>query len=85
MSDFIELYSKDPTRLQHWLQDNNIEPKLVARRLILSIFRHIFEDNLYHGDLHPGNIILLRNSQVAFIDMGRSVSPKRSGWGVFEL
>jgi ubiquinone biosynthesis protein len=70
MSDFIELYSKDPTRLQHWLQDNNIEPKLVARRLILSIFRQIFEDNLYHGDLHPGNIILLRNSQVAFIDMG---------------
>jgi ubiquinone biosynthesis protein len=70
MSDFIALYSKDPTRLQHWLQDNNIEPRLVARRLLMSIFRQIFEDNLYHGDLHPGNIILLRNSQVAFIDMG---------------
>jgi ubiquinone biosynthesis protein len=70
MSDFIDLYSKDPTRLQHWLRDNNIEPKLVARRLMMSIFRQIFEDNLYHGDLHPGNIILLRNSQVAFIDMG---------------
>jgi ubiquinone biosynthesis protein len=70
MSDFIDLYSKDPTRLQHWLQDNNIEPKVVARRLMMSIFRQIFEDNLYHGDLHPGNIILLKNSQVAFIDMG---------------
>ena len=70
MSDFINLYSKDPARLQHWLHENNIEPKLVARRLMLSIFRQIFEDNLYHGDLHPGNILLLRNSQVAFIDMG---------------
>lgn len=79
MSDFIELYSKDPTRLQQWLQDNNIEPKLVARRLILSIFRQIFEDNLYHGDLHPGNIILLRNSQVAFIDMG-SVGFTETEW-----
>jgi ubiquinone biosynthesis protein len=70
MSDFIDLYGKDPQRLQGWLNENNIEPRVVARRLLLSIFRQIFEDNLYHGDLHPGNILLLRNSQVAFIDMG---------------
>jgi len=70
MSDFITLYSKDPARLAKWLQENNIDPRKVARRLLKSIFRQIFEDNLYHGDLHPGNILLLKNSQVAFIDMG---------------
>jgi len=70
MSDFIALYRTDPARLSGWLQENNIDPKLVARRLIMSVFRQLFEDNLYHGDLHPGNIILLRDSQVAFIDMG---------------
>jgi ubiquinone biosynthesis protein len=85
MSDFIDLYSKDPARLNRWLQDNNIEPGRVARRLLLSIFRQIFEDNLYHGDLHPGNIILLRNSQVAFIDMG-SVGFTETEWlGRFKI
>jgi ubiquinone biosynthesis protein len=85
MSDFIAMYSKDPTRLQNWLQVNNIEPRLIARRLILSIFRQIFEDNLYHGDLHPGNIILLRNSQVAFIDMG-SIGFTETEWlGRFKI
>ena len=30
----------------------------------------MFEDNLFHGDLHPGNIILLRNNRFALIDLG---------------
>jgi ubiquinone biosynthesis protein len=85
MSDFIELYSKNPARLQRWLQENNIRPSLVARRMLLSIFRQIFEDNLYHGDLHPGNIILLRNSRVAFIDMG-SIGFTETEWlGRFKI
>ena len=70
MSDFVNLYSADPARLSQWLQENNIDPKLVAHRLMFSLFRQVFEDNLYHGDLHPGNILLLRDSRVAFIDMG---------------
>ena len=48
--------------------ENNIDPRLVARRLLGSMFRQILEDNLYHGDMRPGNIVLLRNSRVAFID-----------------
>jgi ubiquinone biosynthesis protein len=28
----------------------------------------LFEDNLYHGDLRPDNIVLLRDSRVALID-----------------
>src|SRR6185503_13279558 len=70
MADFIGMYLRSPERLSRWLTENNIDPKLVARRLLLSIFRQLFEDNLYHGDLHPGNIILLKDSRVAFIDMG---------------
>jgi predicted unusual protein kinase regulating ubiquinone biosynthesis (AarF/ABC1/UbiB family) len=30
----------------------------------------MFEDNLFHADLHPGNIILLRDNRVALIDFG---------------
>jgi ubiquinone biosynthesis protein len=32
--------------------------------------RQIFEDNFFHSDLHPGNILLLRNNEIALIDFG---------------
>jgi ubiquinone biosynthesis protein len=70
VADYIMMQKKDPGRLADWLDENNIKPAIVSRRLLLSLYRQIFEDNLYHGDLHPGNIILLRNSRLALIDFG---------------
>jgi ubiquinone biosynthesis protein len=32
------------------------------------VFRQIFEDNHFHTDMHPGNVILLRDSQFSVID-----------------
>jgi ubiquinone biosynthesis protein len=43
---------------------------VVGRRLYHSLLRQIFEDNLFHGDMHPGNIVLLRNNRIALIDFG---------------
>jgi ubiquinone biosynthesis protein len=68
MSDFISLEDNDPDRLQQWLTENNINPKKVANKLFFSVYRQIFEDNLFHADMHPGNVVLLKNSQVAIID-----------------
>jgi ubiquinone biosynthesis protein len=70
MADYIRLHQTDPVRASRWCDENNVEPKVVARRLIHSMFRQLFEDNLYHGDLHPGNIVLLRDSRTALIDFG---------------
>jgi ubiquinone biosynthesis protein len=70
MADYLRLTKTDPARLSSWLAENNIEPALLARRLALSMLRQAFEDNLYHGDLHPGNIILLRDSRVVLVDFG---------------
>jgi ubiquinone biosynthesis protein len=70
MADYLRLIKTDPARLSSWLIENNIEPDLLARRLCLSMMRQVLEDNLYHGDLHPGNIILLRDSRFALIDFG---------------
>ncbi len=74
MSDFIALQQNDPTRLQHWLKDNNIQPKRVAKRLFSSVYRQIFEDNLFHADMHPGNVVLLRDSRIAVLDCRRMSS-----------
>jgi ubiquinone biosynthesis protein len=70
MSDFIALRERDPQDADRWLAANQIDAERVGRRLHVSLMRQILEDNLFHGDLHPGNIILLRRSRVALIDFG---------------
>jgi ubiquinone biosynthesis protein len=70
LSDYIEAERSDPEGLRRWLSDNRVDAPRVGRRLVQSLMRQIFEDNLYHGDLHPGNILLLRDSHVALVDMG---------------
>jgi ubiquinone biosynthesis protein len=70
MSDYIRLRQTDPMRLEQWLAENNIQPRKLGVRLMTSFLRQLLEDNLFHGDLHPGNIILLKDSRVALIDLG---------------
>lgn len=70
MSDYIRIRTSDPHRVDRWLEANNINPKKAAKRLLVSFMRQLFENNLFHADLHPGNIILLRDSRVALIDLG---------------
>lgn len=70
MADYIKLADRNPEKLAAWLTENNVDPRRVARRLIHSIFRQLLENNLYHGDLHPGNIVLLRDNRIALIDFG---------------
>lgn len=70
MSDYIAVSRSDPTKLATWLRQNGVDSQVVGRRLYHSLLRQIFEDNLFHGDMHPGNIILLRDNQIALIDFG---------------
>lgn len=69
-SDFTRLVGEDPARLDRWLDDNGIEPQIVARRLFHSFLRQLFEDNFYHGDLYPANIVLLRDNRLALLHFG---------------
>lgn len=70
MADYLKVARENPQRLNRWLSENGIDPKRVAERVVRSHLRQSFEDNLFHADLHPGNILLLRNSRFAFIDFG---------------
>lgn len=70
MSDYIKVEAEDPELVHRWLKVNNINKKRVGTRLLISFMRQLFENNLFHADLHPGNIILLRDSRVALIDLG---------------
>jgi ubiquinone biosynthesis protein len=54
MTDYIRMLGDDPQRCAAWCAENKIRPRLVARRLYNSLLRQLLEDNLFHGDLHPG-------------------------------
>jgi ubiquinone biosynthesis protein len=85
MADYLRLSDEDPEALARWLLINHVDPRRVAKRLIHSIFRQMFENNLYHGDLHPGNIVLLRNSRIALIDFGTTNFTEREYLTKFRL
>ena len=70
MTDYIEMRRRDPVEVRAWLRENNINPETVGRRLFKTAMRQLLEDNLFHADMHPGNIMLLRDSRLALIDMG---------------
>ncbi|MUG91821.1 AarF/ABC1/UbiB kinase family protein [Scytonema sp. UIC 10036] len=70
MADYINTLNNDPERARKWDEENNFNREKLGKKLVLSLFRQIFEDNLYHADLHPGNIFLVRNSKFVMIDFG---------------
>lgn len=39
-------------------------------RLMLVAFSHLFEDGTFHGDPHPGNVLITDDDEIAFIDFG---------------
>lgn len=41
----------------------------LAKKLVLSYFKQVFEDNFFHGDPHPGNI-MVSEGKICYIDFG---------------
>jgi ubiquinone biosynthesis protein len=70
MSQYIKQREQDPDGLHRWAVLNGIDDKTLGRRLCVTVLRQILEDNEFHGDLHPGNIMLLADNRIALIDFG---------------
>lgn len=50
--------------------DRNCSPRTVAANGANTLCRQVFEFHLFHADPHPGNILVTRNDQIAFLDYG---------------
>jgi ubiquinone biosynthesis protein len=48
----------------------DLDPQLVARRGADAVLKQILVNALFHADPHPGNILVLPGSIVAFVDFG---------------
>lgn len=47
-----------------------IDRKLLARRILDAAFQQLFVDGVFHGDPHPGNVIVLEGNRLGLIDFG---------------
>jgi ubiquinone biosynthesis protein len=50
--------------------ESGLDPERIARNIIEAAFRQLFEDGLFHGDPHPGNILALPGNRIALLDFG---------------
>ena len=46
------------------------DPHGLASRVVDVTFKQIFEDGFFHGDPHPGNILVLSDGRIGMIDYG---------------
>ncbi|MFC5601743.1 ABC1 kinase family protein [Sporosarcina koreensis] len=64
--------------LVHGVKVNDLEKldaggydrKLIARRIVDSMFHQILDEGFFHGDPHPGNIYILPENVVSYLDFG---------------
>lgn len=46
------------------------DKKLLAKNVIDSYLQQLFIDGFFHGDPHPGNIMILENNVLCYLDLG---------------
>ncbi|MDN4606719.1 ABC1 kinase family protein [Sporosarcina highlanderae] len=52
------------------LDEGGYDRKLIARRIFDSMLHQILDDGFFHGDPHPGNILILPGNVVSYLDFG---------------
>ena len=83
MSQYIRMRQEDPERLHRWALLNGIDTEEIATQLAGTTLRQILEDNEFHGDLHPGNIMLLSDNRIALIDVGSVGRLPHHTWSLY--
>ncbi|WP_407414665.1 ABC1 kinase family protein [Methanobrevibacter sp.] len=50
--------------------DEEFDKKLLAKNILDSYLQQLFIDGFFHGDPHPGNIMILEDNIVCYLDLG---------------
>lgn len=53
-----------------YLKQNKINVEKLLENLIYAYFLQIFKHGFFHGDPHPGNILITEDGRIAFVDFG---------------
>ena len=76
----VEAQDSEALRL---LNEYNIDPHLIAQRLIRANQYGVFENLLFHADPHPSNVVVQPNNRIVFIDFGSCgayTTRERNNW-----
>jgi ubiquinone biosynthesis protein len=52
------------------IREQGIDPRIVASRGFNAYLKQIFEDGFFHGDPHPGNLLVTNDGTLVFLDFG---------------
>ncbi|MDH3381682.1 MAG: AarF/UbiB family protein, partial [Flavobacteriaceae bacterium] len=52
------------------LKEKGFDTKVIARRMAISYYKQIFEYGFFHADPHPGNLLVLPNGHIGYLDFG---------------
>ncbi|MCE2687491.1 MAG: AarF/UbiB family protein [Rickettsiales bacterium] len=55
---------------QEKLNKINFDRPQVAQNLVISYFNQVYINGFFHGDMHPGNLFLMKNNDIAVVDFG---------------
>src|SRR5574340_754828 len=53
------------------IEEAGLSPPELAKQVTHIVLQMVFEDGLFHADLHPGNIFVRPQGQIGLIDFGR--------------
>lgn len=48
----------------------NFDKKQIAQNLVISYFEQVYGQGFFHADMHPGNLFLMKNGDIAAVDFG---------------
>lgn len=51
-------------------RDAGFDMKLVGERYLAAAFKMLLQDGYFHGDLHPGNVLVLPGGKLGLLDFG---------------
>ncbi len=66
----LEAIEGDPADEPEALQARGVDTSALARSLTRAFLKQVFDDGLFHGDLHPGNVLITPDGRIAFLDFG---------------
>lgn len=70
LSEVIAATERKDPQGKALLSKLNIDPHIVARRILWAAFWSMDEHIFFHADPHPANILVRENNEITFIDFG---------------
>lgn len=85
LRDAMALSRENQLLYCHWLKVNGISPKKIGKRLMHTFLRQVLEENLFHTNMSPENVVLLRDGRIGLLGFSNVSSLEKYFLSVYGL